>query len=178
MIIRLSQRLIPAALSAAIVWTCPVHGAPSSPESSEVRVAFGRDCRTLLVGEVDKAQKDILVACFTFTDSGIVRALTEAAGRGVKVAVKYDARQAEFEGMRKALDRLKQGGVSCEPVVMPGEQANMHHKFAVIDEDRVLTGSFNFTSSASRVNYENMVLIRSRPIARAFSREFASIKGR
>jgi cardiolipin hydrolase len=35
----------------------------------------------------------------------------------------------------------------------------MHHKFIVIDDDLLLNGSFNWTSTAVNSNYENVVVM-------------------
>ena len=35
----------------------------------------------------------------------------------------------------------------------------MHNKFAVIDDEIVLTGSFNWTSAAANNNQENLVVV-------------------
>ena len=35
----------------------------------------------------------------------------------------------------------------------------MHNKYAVIDENIVITGSFNWTNKAVNVNHENIVII-------------------
>lgn len=34
----------------------------------------------------------------------------------------------------------------------------MHHKFAVIDNKILINGSFNWTTSAARTNYENIMI--------------------
>ena len=50
-----------------------------------------------------------------------------------------------------------------------------HHKFAVIDEVVVLTGSMNWSESTEAWNYENVVTIRDSQIAKAYSKEFDSL---
>lgn len=51
----------------------------------------------------------------------------------------------------------------------------MHDKFLVIDRQKVLTGSYNFTTTASKENYENLVLIEAPKIAEEFARAFERI---
>ena len=58
---------------------------------------------------------------------------------------------------------------------MSGKYAKMHNKFTVIDGKRVLTGSYNYTTSASTWSYENLVLLDSAEIADAFAAEFKKI---
>ncbi|MFY8148808.1 MAG: phospholipase D-like domain-containing protein [Prochlorococcaceae cyanobacterium] len=47
----------------------------------------------------------------------------------------------------------------------------LHHKFAVIDERRVITGSFNWSPSAAHQNDETLLVFDSPLLARHFSRE-------
>lgn len=47
----------------------------------------------------------------------------------------------------------------------------LHHKFAVIDGARVITGSFNWSPSAAHQNDETLLLIDSPQLAAHFSRE-------
>ena len=49
----------------------------------------------------------------------------------------------------------------------------MHQKFAVIDQNVVLTGSYNWTLSAEKFNHENLLVFRdARPLADEYRREF------
>ena len=56
-----------------------------------------------------------------------------------------------------------------------GASGIVHDKFAVVDGTRVLTGSFNWTYSAEDRNWENLVIIESPPLAKAYAREFRHI---
>merc|ERR1719507_681994 len=47
----------------------------------------------------------------------------------------------------------------------------MHHKFLVLD-DRVYSGSFNWTKQASRANSENLCVLPDPGLVGAFGREF------
>ena len=46
-----------------------------------------------------------------------------------------------------------------------GNRYILHHKVIIIDEDTVITGSFNFSSSAAERNDENIVIVRNAVIA-------------
>ena len=47
----------------------------------------------------------------------------------------------------------------------------LHHKFAVIDNKTVITGSFNWSSSAAHTNDETLLVIHSPQLAKHFTRE-------
>lgn len=148
----------------------------STPAPILVKTAFDRECEPLLLAQIDSAQKEILIAIYNITRKNITRALTRAVRRGVKVRLQYEATKREDgDNMEEAIAFMTSQGVKCLPVRMPNERAIMHHKFTVIDGRRVLTGSFNYTSSASTLNHENVVLIDSTEIARRFAEEFESM---
>ena len=47
----------------------------------------------------------------------------------------------------------------------------LHHKFAVIDNKTVITGSFNWSPSAAHTNDETLLVIHSPELAKHFARE-------
>ena len=47
----------------------------------------------------------------------------------------------------------------------------LHHKFAVIDNRKVITGSFNWSPSAAHTNDETLLVIHSPQLAKHFTRE-------
>ena len=65
--------------------------------------------------------------------------------------------------------RLKHEGI---PVKIDTASSLMHHKFLVVDNQKVLTGSYNWTRSASEINNENIVVTDNARIVKAFSEEF------
>ena len=49
---------------------------------------------------------------------------------------------------------------------------HMHHKFMVVDDLALFTGSYNWTRSAEHYNNENLLRIEDRDIAQKFDSEF------
>jgi phosphatidylserine/phosphatidylglycerophosphate/cardiolipin synthase-like enzyme len=148
----------------------------TNASATQVEAAFDGECERLLLREVPKAKQELLVAAYIITRAGIVDAICRAAERKVVVKLKYDERQAEYEGMKTALEKLRRAGASCTAISFASSYAQMHDKFIVIDRQRVLTGSFNFTSTAARENYENLVLIEAAKTAAEFARAFERIR--
>lgn len=164
-------------LGLSVVWLAsivPGNAAPTARMTAFVVAAFDDDCEELLVREIQEANREILVAVYIISRPRVVDALVNAAGRGVKIRLKYDAGESSFKQMRSALRKLRSRGVECSGIRLRGS-ALMHHKFVVIDRLRVLTGSFNFTYTAARKNYENLVLIESPILAQKFAEEFEAI---
>lgn len=144
----------------------------------QVDVGFDEECERLLLREIPKAKKELLVASYIITRQSIVEAICHVAEHKVPVRLKYDERQSDYEGMRKALEKLRKSGVSCTAIKFNSRYAQMHDKFIVIDRQKVLTGSYNYTTTASKDNYENLVLIDSPKIAEEFARAFERIRAK
>ena len=85
------------------------------------------------------------------------------AKAGLPVCGVFEAQNAGGSGA--AFSRLQQGRVD---VLQDGNCSILHHKVIVIDARTVITGSYNFTSSAARDNDENLVIVDDPTLARAY----------
>jgi len=143
-----------------------------SPLPVQTRVdalcAFNEECEDVILQSIAQSRESIWVAAYAFTRTRIARALAEAHRRGVRVAVKMDANQAEFPGARKLVAWLRDQGVPVTLIHTAGEYAAMHNKFMVFDLRRVVTGSYNFTTVAQVSNWENLVWLDSADMAEQY----------
>jgi hypothetical protein len=65
-------------------------------------------------------------------------------------------------------DFLRKSGLSVR--MSPNTSGKMHHKVILIDNDTVITGSYNFSNNAEKANDENILIIRSVPLANEFKK--------
>jgi phosphatidylserine/phosphatidylglycerophosphate/cardiolipin synthase-like enzyme len=135
-------------------------------------------CSSHILREMGQAQSEILAAVYAFTNDDLARALVQARKRRVKVQVVLDH---EFDRENKTSKGtfLSQNGVPVRRVSGSArgngnkDTGLMHQKFAVIDRRVVLTGSYNWTVSAEKLNDENLLLFRdARPLAEEYRKEF------
>lgn len=129
----------------------------------DVEVGFspsmgGKSALNVVVGAIESAQKEVLVAAYSFTSKPIALALVNAKKRGVNVMVVADKKgnTAKYS----AVTFLANEGV---PVRLNGNYAIMHNKYIVIDGRDVETGSFNYTQAAAKSNAENALILRGVP---------------
>jgi phosphatidylserine/phosphatidylglycerophosphate/cardiolipin synthase-like enzyme len=147
------------------------------PEAARMEAHFspGEAPLRAIVKLIEEARGSIDVCVFTVTDDRLSRALQEAHQRGVRVRVVSDDEKALDAG--SDLWRLKDAGL---PVRLDRAEAHMHHKFAVFDRLRLLTGSYNWTRSAADVNHENVLISDDprlvQPFCRAFDDLWASLE--
>jgi mitochondrial cardiolipin hydrolase len=142
-------------------------------------VLFAPDDRpaTRLVELIDGAQQKIYAAIYMITDQKIAQALVRARKRGVEVQIIVDT--SSMVGSYGKGQQLKAGNI--ELYVFGAQhsfrQPLMHNKFAIID-NKVWTGSFNWTKSANEKNQENVILTDNADIRVRFERHFNLLKER
>lgn len=54
------------------------------------------------------------------------------------------------------------------PTFIDAEHAIAHNKIMVIDKETVITGSFNFTKAAEEKNAENLLILKSKELAKVY----------
>jgi len=131
----------------------------------------GRGADEVVIGFIDHCHSTLDVAIYSLTHDPIAEAIIRAHERGVQVRVLMDSSQA---GSQYADDeKLEAVGIEVRRDIVAGI---MHNKFLVGDGRdggfAVLTGSYNFTKSATEKNAENFVVIRLQYIATEYRTEF------
>ena len=141
----------------------------NSTFSVEVYFAPEDDVEERIVEELASAKKAVYFATFVFTSKPIANVLIDKHDEGVVVNGIYESFQA---GGYSTYSLLEAHGIE---VVKDGNPAVMHHKFFVIDNYTVITGSFNPTRHANEANDENVIIIHNRLIAERFAVQFKTM---
>ncbi len=161
-------------LGGALVSGCATSTVVFTPE---------QDPLPLLEGELNAAEDTLDVAIYTFTYQPIADLLVEAKLRGVAVRVMVDEHQSRLPsadenggavGQYEIIEDLESEGVRvCK---RPGEDGGiLHHKFAVVDDRTVITGSYNFTEAATERNLENLLVLSDPNLAEQYGSAFQSL---
>ncbi len=116
-----------------------------------------------IVREIDRARSEILVQAYSFTSAPIAKALLKAHRRGVKVQAILDKSQKTQKYSSASF--LTNSGI---PTYIDDKHAIAHNKIIIIDRAVVITGSFNFTKAAEEKNAENLLIIRSKELAKPY----------
>lgn len=131
---------------------------PIVPGQVEVFFSPKGGCTDAVVRELRKAKSSVYVQAYSFTNTDIAKALVDAHRRGLKVSIILDKSQ-ETEQYSEA-DFTSRAGI---PTAIDAVHAIAHNKVMIIDETTVITGSFNFTTSAEQRNAENLVILHESP---------------
>lgn len=153
--------------------------APAQNPLKIVRSYFSPDdvCERQCVAEVKKAKKSVHVAMYSFVSRALAQELVNAARRGCEVVVIADDHQQSIE-VAETVNSL----LESEPRIRYvrgnnhlGNYSSIHHKYAIVDGETVLGGSFNWTSQANRYNDENLIVVKSKKLAVRFLRDFGAL---
>ncbi len=139
-----------------------------------------------LISMIDKERKSIKVAVYCLTHRGLVKALTQAQERGVAIEVIIDPASLKAKTVLKQMTHPPFSVFIWNPPSQFKElkggkkvqkrKSLMHDKFCILGDDRVWTGSFNFTLDASAVHCENVLVVENKEIASSYLAEFERIK--
>ncbi len=132
---------------------------------------------------VDTAQRSVHAMIFTFTRTDLRSRLIARQSAGAGVYAIFDTLQAS--GAYSQDEALAAAGV---PTWLDGNRNGsggglLHHKVLILDGDAadsdpmVITGSFNWTASGDQDNDENLLVLHSAELARAYLRQFCALRG-
>lgn len=168
------MRIIPPALlaSSLLVVGVVAHASTPIPDASfDVGFSPRAGAQDVVLSAINSAQREILVAAYSFTSKPVALALLAAARRGVKVAVVADAKANS--GRYSAAQFLANKDL---PVRLNDHFAILHDKFLVIDRKSVELGSFNYSAAANAKNAENALLLHNvEPLAQVYLTEWRSL---
>lgn len=144
------------------------NAARQSDDTPRPRVAFapGDGGLSLILTTLREARRTADICVFTITDDRITGAILDAAERGVAVRIVTDNDKRFDSG--SDIHRLARSGIA---VRYDPDEDHMHHKFAIVDETTLITGSYNWTRGATR-NHENVLLLNDPPLIRHHRDEF------
>lgn len=139
---------------------------PAEVEVSKIRIktlfAPDHNPEMEIMKQIAKAKNRVDFAIFTFAQSsGIDDQLVFAKKANIKINGALFSSQANQKWASTKI--LSDAGITFS--IVPGEKAKgsrlrkLHHKIMVIDEQLVITGSFNYTGAANKLNDENIIVI-------------------
>ena len=111
-----------------------------------------------VVNMLRSCKKTLDIAIFTFTRDSLCNAVKEAFDRKIKVRIIADDVCSNMWG--SDIRKLAAYGIFIK--TDNSQKYHMHHKFAILDERVVITGSFNWTAQAIKYNQENILFYENK----------------
>lgn len=145
-----------------------------------------------LIGRaLNTATRTVDTALFVFSDQNLSNILETRHQQGVQVRALVDSGFV-YRDYSEALDMMGialknrqcryeegnrpwSGAIATVGTPRLAEGDLLHHKFSVVDEHLVITGSQNWSAAANNSNDENLLVIDNPTVAAHFQREFARL---
>ncbi len=143
---------------------------PKNTEKADAYFSPGDACRNIIINQIMYATNKIYICVFTISDDRITSAILDSHKRGKEVRIITDNDKSLDLGSDIA--RLAKEGISVKMDATPN---HMHHKFMVVDNNALITGSYNWTLSAAKYNHENVLLTRESGVVKSFVKEFTQL---
>ena len=128
-------------------------------------------CQDVILNILNSAEESVFVLSFTFTDHDIARSLVRKNLKGLDVKVVTDNFQNKQYWVEPFLSKN-----SIDVKVNTGNI--QHNKVFIIDDDIVITGSYNPTRAAHTINNENLLVIENEQVNIIYKEYFYTIWNR
>jgi len=158
------KKTVLALIGLALI-TTTLYAVGSQTDTLTISVYFnkqGDDFRQIIEDTINKTEGDVLIAMYDFTQkSGLAEFIRNIAKeRSVKIVFDQGGHDDAYEIVKSA------SNVQIRYVT------NLHHKFVVIGNQVVITGSANWSDTSFKKDANNLVVIYSEKIAQAYEEEF------
>ncbi len=154
---------------------CPENDTATNA-NPDIRTYFtpGSDCENNIIAELNKAHK-IEISVYSITNTNIGNAIFDAHKRGAQIRIitdrlmssnKYSlADEFAAAGIPVLINKKKDKKINPKPIKIH------HNKFAIFDDNMVVSGSYNWTKNASESNSEDCSFFEQ-PSSKQFSNRF------
>ncbi|NET58433.1 MAG: competence protein ComE [Symploca sp. SIO2E6] len=147
----------------------------------------------LISKTLSTASQSIDLALFVFSEQRLANTLATTYQQGVQIraiidpsfAYRYYSEGLDLMGVAlsnkcqyEADNRPWQEPITTVGVPQLPQGDLLHHKFGIIDNQTVITGSHNWSAAANHQNDETVLVINSSTVAAHFKREFERLYGK
>ena len=124
-----------------------------------------------LINLISKTKNSLDIAMFTINNVRIAEVIKNIYYKGIKLRILTDGECIKMPSSN--IYSLAAIGISVK--TDDSVRYHMHHKFCVIDNSVVATGSFNWTDQAVKHNQENLLFLENKSLAKQYSNEFQKL---
>jgi phosphatidylserine/phosphatidylglycerophosphate/cardiolipin synthase-like enzyme len=140
----------------------------------EIKFARSESVADVIMSHLHEASRSIDGALYRFNHPGLAEAMEEVAERGVRIRLLVDGNK--YKESRTTQELLSGATIPFRLAFgRQGRGSKMHHKFVIVDQQTVLTGSYNWTPESEDENQENLVILRDAYSVDAYTQEFEAL---
>lgn len=124
-------------------------------------------CEDNIVELTQNSHESINIAIYAFTNHKIYEALKEAKDKGISIKIVTDKTQSK--GKSSLVPALINDGFDIR---IKKKYRIEHNKFGIFDNKTIITGSYNWTESATRNNSENCLVEKRITVVKKYGKRF------
>jgi phosphatidylserine/phosphatidylglycerophosphate/cardiolipin synthase-like enzyme len=128
-------------------------------------------CEEHVLSTLQAARKSIYFMTFSFTSESLGNYLISQKEL-LDIKGVFDESQVKSQKQYTEYYKMLENNMN---VRLDGNSAKLHHKVFIIDNETVITGSYNPTSAGTSKNDENIIIMHSPEIAAMFIQEFERV---
>lgn len=138
---------------------------------------FDENIEDVIIKNIREAKKEISIAVAWFTSKTLMDELNNLKRRGVNIKVIISEARENNKNIYKLINVCNK----LKTVVIP-KRGNknynnlMHNKYCIIDDKKVIDGSYNWSNNA-KYNLEHVIVIESKTVAKMYMNSFHKIYG-
>ena len=131
-----------------------------------------------ITDSISKAQNNINIAIYSFTNKQIAKALKKASKRNIHINIIFDSYALKGKSKLKYLAKYKNINIYTLRGKRKGKKkankwyGKMHSKYIIIDNKKLFFGSANYSYSAFNASYETLYVNKEQPLIKQFSKDF------
>lgn len=134
---------------------------------------YFKDLQRIVIGELSKALKSVKIAMAWMDLNIYEKTLKKLSLKGIKIEILLDENDKNL-GQKELIDNMIDNNITVDYIEKHNKINTMHHKFCIIDDKKVLTGSYNWTNNA-HYNFENLLVLVDELTVKKFCYEFDEI---
>lgn len=155
---------------AVIDWLETANKVLLNRQDTAVYFSPGEECRQVITDQLSRALSSVDICIYTVSDNRITGEIVNCHNRKIKVRIITDDEKLNDRG--SDIRKLAAHGIETR---VDNSPHYMHHKFAIFDNTKVVTGSYNWTRSAAEYNQENLLLTDDKRAVSAYKKEFEKL---
>jgi len=134
--------------------------------------AFFNKIEKVILMNLKNATSSVKIAVAWFTNPRIFNLIEELSIKGVKIQLIIADEKINYTVSNKYLENLLKNGIEIR---ITNNSKLMHHKFCIIDDRVLISGSYNWTVNAEINNHENIILTTQMELIGKFIYEYSNL---
>lgn len=148
------------------------------PKKSDQKIPIefvDENIEKVIIENIRKAKRELSIAVAWFTSKTLMDELSNAKKRGVHIKIIISDNETNNRYIHKLISVCS----IVKAVIIPekgnkGYKNLMHNKYCIIDNKKVIDGSYNWSNNA-KYNLEHVIVIENRTVAKMYQNNFDKI---